>query len=65
DVLAEARKMAPQIDGEILHLRVHPQVAARLKAKEGALISEIEAATRKDVVIKSDTNVHQEQFEIY
>ncbi len=65
DILAEARKMASQIEGDILHLRVNPQVAVRLKAKEGVLISEIESATRKEVVIKSDASAHQEQFEIY
>jgi ribonuclease G len=65
DIVSEARKMAAQIEGQTLHLRVNPEVAATLKAKDGVLISEIEAATRKDVVIKADPNVHQEQFEIY
>ncbi|HTV53633.1 MAG TPA: Rne/Rng family ribonuclease [Terriglobia bacterium] len=65
DIVSEARKMAAQIEGHTLHLRVNPEVAATLKARDGVLISEIEAATRKDVVIKADPNVHQEQFEIY
>jgi ribonuclease G len=65
DILSEARKMASQIEGRTLHLRVNPDVASALKASDGVLISEIEAATRKDVVIKADPNVHQEQFEIY
>lgn len=65
DILAEARKMAAQVEGGILHLRVNPDVAAALKARDGILISEIEASTGKDVVIKPDPNVHQEQFEIY
>jgi Rne/Rng family ribonuclease len=65
EIFSEARKMALQIDGNTLHLRVNPEVAATLKARDGVLISEIEAATRKDVVIKADPNVHQEQFEIY
>jgi ribonuclease G len=65
DIVSEARKMAAQIDGPTLNLRVNPEVAATLKARDGVLISEIEAATRKDVVIKADPNVHQEQFEIY
>jgi ribonuclease G len=65
EIFAEARKMAAQIEGNTLHLRVNPEVAATLKARDGVLISEIEAATRKDLVIKADPNVHQEQFEIY
>ncbi|MGH9357540.1 MAG: Rne/Rng family ribonuclease [Terriglobia bacterium] len=65
EIVAEARKMAAEIDGKVLHLRVHPGVAAALKAQDGALTSEIEAATGKEVVIKSDPEAHQERFEIF
>ncbi len=65
EIRAEARKMASEIDGNILNLRVHPSVAASLKSRDGVLISEIEAATRKEIVIKSDPEVHQERFEIF
>lgn len=65
EIVAEARKMASQIDGKTMTLRVHPLVAANLKSKEGVLISEIEAASRKEVVIKSDPAVSQERFEIF
>ncbi len=65
DIVAEARKMAAEIDGKVMNLRVHPSVAAALKSRSGVLISEIEAATGKEVVIKSDPEVHQERFEIF
>lgn len=65
EILSEARKMASQIEGNTLNLRVHPQVAAALKSRDGVLISEIESSTGKEVVIKSDPEVHQEQFEIF
>ncbi len=65
EVVAEARKMAAGIDGKTLHLRVSPEVASALKGKDGVLISEMEAATGKEVVIKSDAAAHQERFEIY
>ncbi|MGH9435429.1 MAG: Rne/Rng family ribonuclease, partial [Terriglobia bacterium] len=65
EILAEARKMASQIDGKVITLRVNPQVAAALKAKAGAMISELESAARKEIVIKSDPAVHQERFEIF
>jgi ribonuclease G len=64
-ILAEARKMAKQIEGNTLTLRVSPEVAKALKSREGALISELESLTRKDVIIKGDPMVHQERFEIY
>ncbi len=65
EILAEARKMAKGIDGNVLTLRVNPEVAKALKSREGNLISELESLTKKDVIIKSDSNVHQERFEIY
>jgi ribonuclease G len=65
EILAEARKMAKGIDGDVMTLRVHPEVAKALKSREGNLISELESLTKKDVIVKSDPNVHQERFEIY
>jgi ribonuclease G len=65
EILAEARKMAKEIDGNVMTLRVNPEVAKALKSREGGLVSELESLTKKDVIIKSDPNVHQERFEIY
>ncbi|PYV10108.1 MAG: ribonuclease [Acidobacteria bacterium] len=65
EILAEARKMASQIEGDMITLRVNPEVARVLKSREGILVSELESITRKDVVIKSDPAVHQERFEIF
>jgi ribonuclease G len=65
EILAEARKMAKGIDGDVLTLRVNPDVAKALKSREGALVSELESLTKKDVIIKSDPMVHQERFEIF
>ncbi|HEX5484012.1 MAG TPA: Rne/Rng family ribonuclease [Terriglobia bacterium] len=65
EIASEARKMASQIDGDVMRLRVHPEVASTLKSHFATLLSEIESQTRKELVIKSDPNVHQERFEIY
>jgi ribonuclease G len=65
EILAEARKMAKEIDGNVITLRVNPEVAKALKAREGGLVSELESLTKKDVIIKSDPTVHQERFEIF
>jgi ribonuclease G len=65
EILAEARKMAKQIDGDVITLRVNPEVAKALKSREGALVSELESLTKKDVIIKSDATAHQERFEIF
>jgi len=65
EILAEARKMAAEHEGDSLTLRVHPEVARALKSRDGIVLSELEAITKKDVIIKSDPSVHQERFEIY
>ncbi|MBZ5561376.1 MAG: Rne/Rng family ribonuclease [Acidobacteriia bacterium] len=65
EILAEAKKMARQIEGDSLTLRVNPEVAKALKSREGVLVTELESLTKKDVIIKSDPNIHQERFEIF
>jgi ribonuclease G len=65
EILAEARKMASQIESKVMTLRVNPEVAKALKSREGGLVSELESLTHKDVIIKSDPAVDQERFEIF
>jgi ribonuclease G len=65
EILAEARKMASQIEGKVMTLRVNPEVAKALKSREGVLVSELESLTHKEVIIKSDPVVNQERFEIF
>jgi Ribonuclease G/E len=57
--------MARELDGDSITLRVNPDVAHALKLRQGALLSELESLTHKDIIIKSDASVHQERFEIY
>lgn len=65
DIMEEAKRMASEIEGNTLTLRVNPEVARALKSREGVLTAELESLTGKDVVIKSDPTVHQERFEIF
>ena len=65
EILAEVRKMAASLDGATVTLRVHPDVAKALKSSDGTLVSEMEALTQKDVIVKSDASVHQERFEVF
>jgi len=65
EILADARRMAGQVEGKVMTLRVNPEVAKALKARDGALVSELESLTQKDVIIKSDPAVDQERFEIF
>jgi ribonuclease G len=65
EILSEARKMAHQIEGDTITLRLNPEVARALKLREGAMLSELESITRKDIIIQGDPNIHQERFEIF
>jgi ribonuclease G len=65
EIMDEVKKMAQEIEGNVLTLRVNPEVARALKSREGLLTGEIERLTGKDLVIKSDSSVHQERFEIF
>ncbi len=65
EILAEARKMADEIEGKTMTLRVNPEVAHELKSKEGSLVREIETLTHKNLIVKSDPTIHQERFEIF
>ncbi len=65
EILTEAKKMRHQLEGDVVTLRVNPEVAKALKSREGVVLSELESLLEKDVIIKSDPNVHQERFEIY
>ncbi len=65
EIAAEVRKMAPEIEGDVVTVRVSPEVAHALKSRQSGLLSELEALTHKDMIVKSDATVHQERFEVY
>lgn len=65
EIQAEARKMAPELDGASVTLRVHPEIAKALKTREAVLIDELEKWTRKNIIIQSDPTLHWEQYDIY
>jgi Rne/Rng family ribonuclease len=65
EIQTEARKMAPELDGVSLTLRVHPEISKALKTRESGLIDEVERWTKKSVIIQADPTLHWEQYDIY
>ncbi|MBI3406328.1 MAG: Rne/Rng family ribonuclease, partial [Acidobacteria bacterium] len=65
EIQAEARKMALEMDGASITLRVNPEIAKALKTRESALIEELENWTRKSVIIQGDPTLHFEQYDIH
>jgi ribonuclease G len=64
EIYVELRKMYRQIDrGDVL-LRVNPEVVKQLKLQNGRWLSEMEEMSGKTVIVKSDSSLHPEQFDI-
>lgn len=65
DIQQEVKKMAHLLDGKEITVRVNPEVAKVLKSGEFVSINELEDWTKKDIVVKSDPLLHEENFDIF
>jgi len=65
EIQGEVKKMAKFLDNKEITLRVNPEVAKALKTSEASVINEIESSLRKEVIVKSDSLLHQEHFDIF
>jgi Rne/Rng family ribonuclease len=64
EILAEARKMASSVEGKEVVLRVHADVAKVLKSNQNKYLEELEEVLRRPVLIKSDSQLHHEKFDL-
>jgi len=64
EILDEVRKVADEVDGPGIQLRVHPDIARALREEEAAVLREVQAAVGKKVSIRSDPHLHHEQFDV-
>ena len=62
EIYTEARKLASELEGRQITLRVNPEVGKALKARDNTILSEIEEMLGKPVVIRNDPNLHIESF---
>jgi ribonuclease G len=65
EIQGEVKKMAKFLDNKEITLRVNPEVAKALKTSEASVVNEIESSLRKEVILKSDSMLHQEHFDIF
>ncbi|MBI4460047.1 MAG: ribonuclease E/G, partial [Acidobacteria bacterium] len=63
EILSEARKMAAQLEGKQITLRVNPEVGKSLKARDNPILAEIEELTGKSVLVRNDPLLHIESFD--
>jgi len=64
EILVEAQKMAPVLEGRDTVLRVHPEVAKLLKSHQNKYLEELEETLKRPVLVKSDPLLHQEKFDL-
>jgi len=64
EILQEAQKIAPALEGKDVVLRVHPDVGKVLKSNKNQYLEEIEAIVRRAVLVKSDPLLHHEKFDL-
>jgi ribonuclease G len=64
EIYDEVRKLAPDLDGQRLLLRVNPDVARALAGEEGSLLRELTTLVGKEIRVQSDPLLHHEQFDV-
>jgi ribonuclease G len=64
EILAEVRKIGPDLNGHRLLLRVNPEIARALAEEESAVLQDLRQTIGKDVAIRSDLQLHHEQFDV-
>ncbi len=64
EILQEAQKLAKVVEGKDVMLRVAPEVAKLLKSNQNTYLQELEEILGRTVIIKSDSQLHQEKFDL-
>jgi ribonuclease G len=64
EILSEVRKIGPELNGHRLLLRVNPDIARALREEERAVMRDLRNALGKEVTVKSDAQLHHEQFDV-
>ncbi|MCC6861389.1 MAG: Rne/Rng family ribonuclease [Bryobacterales bacterium] len=64
EILQEAHKIAPSLEDPDVMLRVSPDVARLLKSTDNTYLQELEEILKRNVIVKSDAQLHQEKFDL-
>ena len=64
EILQEAHKIARSVEGKDVMLRVSPEVAKLLKSNQNTYLQELEEILGRTVIVKTDTQLHQEKFDL-
>jgi ribonuclease G len=64
EILQEAQKIARTVDSKDVVLRVSPDVARLLKSNQNSYLPELEEILGRTVIVKTDSQLHQEKFDL-
>lgn len=64
DILTEVKKVATDLDGYSLVLRVNPEVARAFREEGRSVFRELEATVGRAVTLRADEQLHHEQFDL-
>jgi len=64
EILSEVKKVAPDLNGHRLLLRVNPEIARALKEEESEVLKDLRQSLGWDVTVKADDHLHHEQFDV-
>jgi ribonuclease G len=64
EILTEMKKIAGDIEGQGIILRVNPDIARALKEEESGVLREMQHALGKPITMKPDGHLHHEQFDV-
>jgi ribonuclease G len=64
EILQEAHKIARSVEGKDVLLRVSPEVAKLLKSNQNSYLQELEEILGRNVIVKTDAQLHQEKFDL-
>jgi ribonuclease G len=64
EILIEMKKIAADIEGGGVILRVNPDIARALKEEESSVLREMQQVLGKSITVKPDSHLHHEQFDL-
>jgi len=64
EIYDEVRKVAADMDGHRLLLRVNPEVARALSGEEAAVLKDLTGLVAREISVQGDPLLHQEQFDV-
>jgi Rne/Rng family ribonuclease len=64
EILVEAKKIAPAVEGKECMLRANPEVAKVLKSTGNTYLEELEEILKRPVAVLADPQIHHEKFDL-